>query len=616
MLLLAATACSRAPESEATPSTGTTRTHRPPEYVAADFDTFFRPYRTAFAEVSGSISPDRELVQLGLPDSNKVVLWYALARNAASGGPVNVTVNGSPVPTERVRQTRNARYNTGRVEILGLQSGTTYQVELSGGGLSGQRAVNARTADSANKPFSFLFASCFVPYSTKGEIAHIGRGERASMRNFRDRAAVSGPDGPAFFIGLGDQMYTDPGATEDNPQIAYLFGDHSHKIRGTAETVPDYLGQLYRYAFGLPAMDSALAMAPSVMMWDDHDVRDGWGSQNDEHHPEWRNYYRNARDAFVAYQASRNPNFESIVNARHWDRPHREAPLADEDGFEKRQVEETHFTFDRGYATFFVADGRSAKWRGPQLGGQQYEDIRKWLENPARHNQPTVFVFAYPVPVMGSIGVPFAIAQRFESSNQDDALDRIHLGDYKKLTELFATHFARERRHTLVIISGDVHYTGLQSIRQGGKEGRTYGYEIISSGLAQTEYNHRGPLWGTVSGVPRIKLSLPDSLTPWVQDHGVYIGPSFAELFIDAPKDAASPPRLGLEFYPAVLRNAAWNLRSEPRVPGWPHSIESYPENKPIWYWFGRRTRNRLPELMGKWWLDGGRAIRDTSYRN
>lgn len=55
-----------------------------------------------------------------------------------------------------------------------------------------------------------------------------------------------------------------------------------------------------------------LARIPSVAMWDDHDITDGWGSRPESHFfhwikPEWNEYFRLARDAFTNYQAIRNP---------------------------------------------------------------------------------------------------------------------------------------------------------------------------------------------------------------------------------------------------------------------------------------------------------------------
>ena len=55
------------------------------------------------------------------------------------------------------------------------------------------------------------------------------------------------------------------------------------------------------------------ARVPSLAMWDDHDITDGWGSrlgsfEGKEIKTSWQRYFKVARAAFLAYQAVRNPD--------------------------------------------------------------------------------------------------------------------------------------------------------------------------------------------------------------------------------------------------------------------------------------------------------------------
>jgi hypothetical protein len=74
-----------------------------------------------------------------------------------------------------------------------------------------------------------------------------------------------------------------------------------------------FIRQYQRY-WGDPRYRRVMARVPSVAMWDDHDITDGWGSRDecfqgdgDEIKLHWVTYYKVAREAFAAYQASRNP---------------------------------------------------------------------------------------------------------------------------------------------------------------------------------------------------------------------------------------------------------------------------------------------------------------------
>ena len=81
----------------------------------------------------------------------------------------------------------------------------------------------------------------------------------------------------------GDQLYAD-GMLQAHPMLAawancdladkadYQF---SPEVRAAAER---YLFQRYTDIYSRPEVASLLSQVPSVMMWDDHDIIDGWGS--------------------------------------------------------------------------------------------------------------------------------------------------------------------------------------------------------------------------------------------------------------------------------------------------------------------------------------------------
>jgi hypothetical protein len=593
---------------------GIREARRAPFFENQGFSNFFGQYDKGYHEIAGPLTVTRQFVQLGLPDTNTVVVWYALSETAGIENELSVLVDGKPVAKGRLRHNFNVLHRTGRIDIEGLAAGTQYTIGVHGHGLE-SRTIRTRTADREGAPFSFVFASCFAPYSTSKPIADLGDSQLASMINFRNRAraGLEGGNGPAFFIGLGDQVYTDPGATEGSAPLAYLHGKHSERIRSSRDSVPHFLRFINRYSFGLPAMDSAFEALPSVMMWDDHDIRDGWGSQRDESHADWNAYYQDARDVFVAFQGARNPNFRQIVNARHWTEALPAQTYRARSSLKEREWEDMSFSFKRGLATFFVADARSVKWIGPYLhvGSRQLEEIRSWLGDPSLAGKPTVFVFAYPVPVFTNVSKPTSWLSRLSfgwfRAHADDASDRIHPSDQRQLLEIFAKHFANEPRHVLAVLSGDVHYSGLQSLHLKGPNGNVFGYEVISSGLSQTEYNKPGIIAAsTISGYSRA-YSNRDSL--WVQDLGYYAGPSFAELFIDQPAGADKPPTLRLEFYPAKLRDSAVVLRTS-IAPHDAQPISSYPANLvKTRGFFGRKfSDSQLQQTLDSIWYKSGRA--------
>lgn len=111
----------------------------------------------------------------------------------------------------------------------------------------------------------------------------------------------------------GDQVYCDElEKSKDGGQgfvrKLELSGDNS----GVEDRLREaFIGQYHKY-WGHAAFRKVNARVPSLAMWDDHDITDGWGSrlesfQGNEIKPHWQRYFEVAREAFEAYQAVRNP---------------------------------------------------------------------------------------------------------------------------------------------------------------------------------------------------------------------------------------------------------------------------------------------------------------------
>lgn len=91
-----------------------------------------------------------------------------------------------------------------------------------------------------------------------------------------------------FAILGGDQVYTDPKhdelrfSTSDDERRALLIG-------------------LYRQFWSDPAYQNVMRNLPAFMMWDDHDIYDGWGSFDINTHSEggkvdWNGIYSSAKE--------------------------------------------------------------------------------------------------------------------------------------------------------------------------------------------------------------------------------------------------------------------------------------------------------------------------------
>lgn len=116
----------------------------------------------------------------------------------------------------------------------------------------------------------------------------------------------------------GDQIYADQ-LWDVIPELR-RFNDWSRAQRVAMTPSPslrnaleDFYVGVYRERFSQPPVAAALASMPSIMMWDDHDIFDGWGSYSDEEQASavFGTIYAAARTCFSLFQLQSDPSAPS-----------------------------------------------------------------------------------------------------------------------------------------------------------------------------------------------------------------------------------------------------------------------------------------------------------------
>jgi hypothetical protein len=116
--------------------------------------------------------------------------------------------------------------------------------------------------------------------------------------------------GPQHLLLLGgDQVYSDAMWTLIPELKAWcaLPRDKRFKTAFTAtlrRKVEAHFSSIYLERWSQPEVAAVLARVPTVMMWDDHDIMDGWGSYPYEQHqcPVYQGIFEVARAAFALFQ--------------------------------------------------------------------------------------------------------------------------------------------------------------------------------------------------------------------------------------------------------------------------------------------------------------------------
>lgn len=337
--------------------------------------------------------------------------------------------------------------------------------------------------------YSFLAYSCNEPFTTKERNGHQGILKRDISLWLRMQARALGEDSqqqlpfqPEFVLGLGDQIYVDPDPESDEP-IAFFGGDRSDKwlIEADTETLYAAFRTVYKYNFSYPPLDGALSKLSSKMMWDDHEIRDGWGSQGDEHKGKWPEYFKIARHAFIANQLLRNILPDTITQAQYDKLISDESVLHQQ--FQHRQ--KTHFLMLDSRST------RNTHNAPPLFESSTQNQVNRWLQQGSK-NQGDLYVLTVGTPLFPSKGEKTGFFAKnfvlpFKKGLIDDVRDawasRQNEPSRQQLIAQLRQHFADNPQDRLLVLSGDVHYSSLFALAING---RIFGHEVVTSGIAHS----------------------------------------------------------------------------------------------------------------------------------
>nr|MBA2660678.1 alkaline phosphatase family protein [Lujinxingiaceae bacterium] len=242
-----------------------------------------------------------------------------------------------------------------------------------------------------------------------------------------------------LILHMGDQIYADEavGITKEHHPSTWPYA--SMDSPAAAQTRVGYY-DMYVKGWRRPPVRRALQACQSVMMWDDHDIIDGWGSQSENFHDQHRMFFTIGRQCFEELQASTNP----------------------------ASMNEASFGcgFVNNGVGFLVLDGRSNRnWHAKTvLGESQMQAIKQWLESSETTDVHSLIVVS---------GVPIAFptskfAEKFATGGQDDIRDSWFATNNRDqcqqlLDLLFA--FKAARNAQVVVVSGDSHVGSLGTIR-------------------------------------------------------------------------------------------------------------------------------------------------------
>ena len=233
----------------------------------------------------------------------------------------------------------------------------------------------------------------------------------------------------------------------------------------TAAAVADDYFERYWWLWSQPQLAPVLATIPSLMMWDDHDIFDGWGSWSQEWQqcPVFQGIWTAARENFALFQLGARPD----------DLP---------DGFSDRRGGQFGWSYRIGDVGIVAPDLRSERSRDRVMGDAGWRSFTAALEGmkDCRH---VLLLSSMPL-----VTCDLRALERFfnllpgHQTWEDDLVDqwpsRAHGAEWTRLLRAL-TAFSAANGACVTSLSGEVHLGALGLIESRG----TRIYQLTSSGI-------------------------------------------------------------------------------------------------------------------------------------
>ena len=314
-----------------------------------------------------------------------------------------------------------------------------------------------------------------MPYKKNGDLVNIPMWDRLGEE-------LEGQDAD-FVIGIGDQVYTD--GNKDISIWQYLKKNKAQLLKEAPTTderlkiMRSWYRDIYRGYWGFRQLRRVLGRYPTYMIWDDHEIMDGWGSYTRDELGneldtiwEWEDTKKNVELAFQMFEAAKTA-YEEYQHSHN--------PITE------KGIYDYHYAW--GQCAFYVLDMRgqrdfNRKTDDKILGKDQMDRIKEWLKSDEALSANALFIVS-PVPlvhiknfIVNNLDLPLlglADDLRDEWAHKSNWWERNRL-----LDAVFECSQTQGKR--VMFLSGDVHIgAGFRLTRANQSAARVY--QLTSSSI-------------------------------------------------------------------------------------------------------------------------------------
>jgi alkaline phosphatase D len=368
---------------------------------------------------------------------------------------------------------------TGVFELKSLQPDTTYRYALfpidEGAGHNPWELPpdeihrRFRTQTEGRHDLCFGLISCHMPFAKNGDIINTDMWER--LYRMLDE------HGGQMLVAAGDQAYVDGNADISIWRQLRSVKRELLKLPAgqRAEVMKSWYRDIYRGYWGFPWLQKTLARFPTYMIWDDHEIMDGWGSYTkkelaDELGLWWE--LSGPKELALAFEM-----FEA-AKAVYWEYEHSHNPSTPSG------------VYDYGYSVrdcaFYVLDMRGKRDFNRKtykiLGKDQIERFEAWVRSS---DQARALFVVSPVPVIHASDFVVNKADLALFGLADDLRDEWeHETNWEERNVILKMVFEYSEKtgKAVAFLSGDVHIGAAFRIRNDNwKAARVY--QLTSSSI-------------------------------------------------------------------------------------------------------------------------------------
>lgn len=414
--------------------------------------------------------------------------------------PPTLRVSGKTKPLVFARKATVGNYEFWRAE---------FKVAAGANGANIEYTIN-RKSDTLTDQHGRDRWQFFVPGKTEQpKIAYASCNGFSSVKLVRDtdepyalwkRMATQHAARPFSLLLLGgDQVYADDIWESERCPSLRAWSDLNQEAQHAAEVsvtmtkeVAAFYDWLYPDRWSDADMSLMFASIPSVMMWDDHDIFDGWGSYPEvrQNCAVFQQVFKHARRVFEVFQLRC-----SSRNRMSPDKQHRTLVV---------RFRDYHI---------LVLDNRSERSMRQIMSEENWRDVKDWLSGLAGRTIRNLLVMTGVPVVYRSFSAVEAIIdttpwnEEIEDDVHDHWSSRPHLAERMRLVMVLLNFLEQHQadKCKAVLLSGDVHVGALGQLWDARKElGIT---QVIASGIV-----HPPPSAFQWAGIQLMTSDTPESL--------------------------------------------------------------------------------------------------------